>query len=87
MAQIKIEVTPRRKRVLEALCLKQGVTLEALLEGKMLDLEMNTAGLDTSDYDEDQEAHVVKLERKAKALDVERKAALVDNPNPIKAIG
>lgn len=69
MAQIKLEVTARRKRILEALCLKQGVTLEALFEGKMIDLECNAAGLDLTDSDEDQEAHVQKLERKAKATD------------------
>lgn len=75
MAQIKIEVTSRRKRILEALCLKQGVTMEALFEGKMLDLEMNAAGLDITESDEDQEAHVASFERKATRADTERKAA------------
>lgn len=83
MAQIKIEVSTRRKRILDALCLKQGVSLETLFEGKMLDLEMNAAGLDITESEEDQETHVVKLERKAKAADTERKAA-VDNSNQVK---
>lgn len=77
MAQIKIEVTNRRKRILEALCLKCNCTLEALFEGKMVDLECNAAGIDLMDSDEDQEASVVKLERKAKNVDAGRKATKV----------
>lgn len=75
MAQITLKVTSRRKRIFEALCLRQGVEMEALFEGKMIDLECNAAGLDMTDSDEDQEAHVQKLERKAKATDEARKAA------------
>lgn len=74
MPQIKIEVTARRKRIFEALCLKNDCDMEALFEGKMIDLEVNAAGLDLTDTPEDQEAAVVKLERKAASAKADRDA-------------
>lgn len=74
MPQIKIEVTARRKRILEALCLKHECTLESLFEGKMLDLEINAGGIDVLESPEDQDAAVVRLERKANKIDTDRKA-------------
>ena len=80
MPQIKIEVTARRKRVIEAICLKHDCTLEALFEGKMLDLECNAAGIDLTDSDEEQEASVQKLERKATTVDADRKTIKAAQP-------
>ena len=39
--------------------------MEALFEGKMIDLEVNAAGLDLTDTPEDQEDAAARLERKA----------------------
>ena len=85
MPQIKIEVSARRKRILEALCLKQECTLEDLLEGKMLDLEINAAGIDVLDTAEDQDAAVVRLERKATKIDTDRKAERAEREARIAA--
>lgn len=76
MPQIKLEVTARRKRILEALCTKNDCPMEALFEGKMIDLECNAAGLDLSESAEDQEAAVDRLERKANRIKTEREARI-----------
>ena len=71
MPQIKLEVTARRKRLLDALCLRQDCSMESLFEGKMIDLEVNAAGLDLTDTPEDQEAaesHAQELESQARTL-------------------
>lgn len=75
MAQIKLEVTARRKRILEALCIKHDCTVEQLLEGKFVDLECNAAGLDLSESDEDQDAAVTKFENKAAKAKAAREVA------------
>ena len=80
MPQIKIEVTARRKRILEALCLRQDCSMEALFEGKMIDLEVNAAGLDLTDTPEDQEDAVARLERKAAREQAEREASQSEDP-------
>lgn len=76
MPQIKLEVTARRKRILDALCLKNNCSIEQLLEGKFVDLECNCAGLDLSESAEDQEAAVVKFENKAAKIKAVRDASL-----------
>jgi len=80
MPQIKIEVTARRKRIFEALCLKNDCNMEALFEGKMIDLEVNAAGLDLNDTPEDQEDAVARLERKAARAQAEREASQSEDP-------
>ena len=74
LEEIKLKVTARRKRIIKALCLKNDCDMEALFEGKMIDLEVNAAGLDLTDTPEDQEAAVVKLERKAASAKADRDA-------------
>lgn len=74
LEEIKLKVTARRKRIMKALCLKNDCDMEALFEGKMIDLEVNAAGLDLTDTPDDQEAAVVKLERKAASAKADRDA-------------
>lgn len=80
LEEIKLKVTARRKRIMKALCLKNDCDMEALFEGKMIDLEVNAAGLDLTDTTEDQEAAVARLERKAARAQAEREASQSEDP-------
>lgn len=76
MAQIIIEVTDQRKRVFDALCVKNNQTIEQMYEAHMSCVEQREGQIDPSDTPEDQEASVVRLEAKAARLLSEREAAI-----------
>jgi len=65
MSQIVIEVTEQRKRVFDALCLKNDITIEQMFENHLACVENREGAIDPTDSDADQLASVVRLEAKA----------------------
>ena len=72
MSQIVIEVTEQRKRVFDALCLKNDITIEQMFENHLACVENREGGLDPTDLPEDQEAAVKRIEAKALKAKAER---------------
>ena len=65
MSQIIIDVTSQRKRIFDALCLKNNQTIEQMFENHLSCVEIREGGLDPTDSSMDQEASVIRLETRA----------------------
>lgn len=72
MAQLIIEVTDLRKRTFDALCAKNGWTIEQMFEAHLSSVEQNEGRVFPEDSIEDQIAAVEKLEAKAEKIGVAR---------------